>query len=156
MDSIEGGIVVTNGDESSLVSEMKENQDQDPIFLDLKASVHRQRVLAFEQGGDGVLKYQGRLFVPHIDGLQERILEESHISKYSIHPGATKMYHDFRELYWWEGMKKDTAEFVAKCFNCQQVKVEHQRPRGLDQRIELLELKWEMINMEFITGLLRS
>ena len=33
MDSTEGGIVVTNGVKSSLVSEVKENQNQDPIFL---------------------------------------------------------------------------------------------------------------------------
>ena len=36
MDSTKGGIVVTNGAESSLVSEVKEKQDQDPILLDLK------------------------------------------------------------------------------------------------------------------------
>ena len=36
MDSIEGGIVMTNGAESSLVSEVKRKQDQDPILLDLK------------------------------------------------------------------------------------------------------------------------
>ena len=49
---------------------MKEKQDEDPIFLDLKANVHKYRVLAFEQGGDGVLKYQGRLCLPRLDGLQ--------------------------------------------------------------------------------------
>ncbi|KAH0728063.1 hypothetical protein KY284_003928 [Solanum tuberosum] len=69
MDSTEGGIVVTNGAESSLVSEVKEKQDQDPILLDLKANVHKQKVLAFEQGGDSVLRYQGRLCIPMVDGL---------------------------------------------------------------------------------------
>ena len=119
IDSTEGGIVVTNGAESSLVFEVKEKQDQDPIFLELKANVHKQRVLAFEQGGDGVLRYQGRLCVPMVDGLQERIMEEAHSSRYSIHPGSTKMYRDLREVYWWEGMKKDIARFVVKCSNCQ-------------------------------------
>ncbi|WMV31865.1 hypothetical protein MTR67_025250 [Solanum verrucosum] len=83
-------------------------------------------------------------------------MDEAHSSRYSIHPGSTKMYRDLREVYWWNGMKKGIAEFVAKCPNCQQVKVEHQRPGGLAQRIELPEWKWEMINMDFITGLLRS
>ena len=32
----------------------------------------------------------------------------------SIHPGSTKMYHDHKEVIWWEGLKKDIAEFVAK------------------------------------------
>ena len=72
-----------------------------------------------------LLKYQGRLCVPKVDRLQERILEEAHSSRYSIHPGSTKMYRDLTEVYCWEGMEKDIAEFVAKCLNCQQVKVEH-------------------------------
>ncbi|WMV54428.1 hypothetical protein MTR67_047813 [Solanum verrucosum] len=43
-----------------------------------------------------------------------------------VENGATKMYCDLWEVYWWNGMKKDIAEFVAKCPNCQQVKFEHQ------------------------------
>ena len=50
-------------------------------------------------------------------------------------------------------MKKDIAEFVPKCSNYQQVKVERQRPGGLVQNIELPEWKWDM---NFITGLPRS
>ena len=53
-------------------------------------------------------------------------------------------------------MKKGIVEFVANCPNCKEVKVEHQRPVGLDQNIELLEWKWEMINMDFVTGLPKS
>ena len=50
-------------------------------------------------------------------------------------------------------MKKSITKFVVKCLNCQQVKVEHQSPDGMTQNIGLLEWKWEMMNMEFITGL---
>ena len=55
MDSTEGGILEANGAESSLVLEVKEKKDQDPIFIDLKVNVHKKRVLNFEEGGDGVL-----------------------------------------------------------------------------------------------------
>ena len=48
MDSTEGGIMVTNGAKSSLVLEVKEKQDQDTIFIYLKANVHNKRVLSFE------------------------------------------------------------------------------------------------------------
>ncbi|KAH0669343.1 hypothetical protein KY285_023504 [Solanum tuberosum] len=118
----------------------------------LGANVHKQKVLAFEQGGDSVLRYQGRLCVPMVDGLQERIMEEAHNSRYSIHLSSTKIYRDLREVYWWNILKKGIAEFVANCPNCQQVKVENQRPGGLAQNIELPEWKWEMINMDFITA----
>lgn len=46
-----------NGDEPSLVLDVQEKQDQDPILLGLKENVHKQRVLAFEQMGDDVLRY---------------------------------------------------------------------------------------------------
>ena len=102
-----------------------------------------------------MLKYQGRLSVPRVDELQDRIVEEAHISRYSINPVSTKMYRDLRELYLWEGMKKKIIGFVAKCSNWQQVKVDHQRPGCLAQYIDFLEWKWEMVNMDFIIFLPR-
>ncbi|WMV54739.1 hypothetical protein MTR67_048124 [Solanum verrucosum] len=98
MDSIERGIVVMNGDESSLVLEVKEKQGKDPIFPELKANVHKKKVMDFEQRRDGVLRHQDRLCVPRVDELQERIMEEAHSSRYSIYPGFAKMYRDLREV----------------------------------------------------------
>lgn len=46
------------------------------------------------------------------------------------------MYHDLKQIYWWDGMK-DIAEYVAKCPNCQQVKAKHLKPGGLTQIIEV-------------------
>ncbi|KAH0651783.1 hypothetical protein KY284_031695 [Solanum tuberosum] len=89
-------ITVQNGSESSLVAEVKEKQDSDPILLQLKGAVHQQRVEVFSQGGDGVLCYQGRLYVPKVGELRQQILTEAHNSRYSIHPGANKMYRDLR------------------------------------------------------------
>ena len=73
--------------------------------------------------------------MPNVDDLRNRIVEEVHGSRYSIHPCSTKMYYDLRELFWWEGLKRDIAEFVAKCPNFQKVKAEHQNPSGLVQEI---------------------
>ena len=95
----DGGVTVQNGAESSLVVEVKEKQDSDPILLELKGAVRNQRVEVFSQGGDGVLRYQGRLCVPDVGELRQHILAEAHNSRYSIHPDATKMYRDLREVY---------------------------------------------------------
>ncbi|XP_070008038.1 uncharacterized protein [Nicotiana sylvestris] len=80
-----------------------------------------------------VLKLNDRLCVPDVDGIRKAIMEEAHSSRYSIHPGATKMYLDLKELYWRKGIKKQVADYEAKCLNCQQVKAEHRRPGGLAQ-----------------------
>ena len=50
-------------------------------------------------------------------------------------------------------MKKDMAEYISRCMKCQQVKVEHQHPAGLLQPLPVPEWKWEVISMDFITGL---
>ncbi|WMV41696.1 hypothetical protein MTR67_035081 [Solanum verrucosum] len=123
---------------------------------ELKEAVLRKSVEAFSQGGDGVLRYQGRLCVPNVDDLREQILSEAYSSRYFIHPGATKMYSDLREIYWWNGMKKDIAGFVAKCPNYQQEKVEHKKPGGLSQDISISTWKWEDLNMDFIVGFPRT
>ncbi|XP_070054506.1 uncharacterized protein [Nicotiana tomentosiformis] len=70
-------------------------------------------------------------FVKIIRGLRQQVMREAHSSRFSIHPGETKMYHDIRGIYRWGGMKKDIADFVAQCPNCQQVKIENQKPDGL-------------------------
>ena len=66
------------------------------------------------------------------------------------------MYKDLRQDYWWLGMKRDIAQFVAQCLVCQQVKTEHQRPTGTLQPLSILEGKWEHITMDFVTGLPRT
>nr|GEY70729.1 hypothetical protein [Tanacetum cinerariifolium] len=62
------------------------------------------------------------------------ILNEAYISRYPVHPGTDKMYHDMCDMYWWLGMKRDIAIYISKCLNCAKVKVGHQRPSGLLQQ----------------------
>ncbi|GJU76107.1 putative nucleotidyltransferase, ribonuclease H [Tanacetum coccineum] len=84
------------------------------------------------------------------------IMLEYHKSKYSIHPGSDKMYHDLRKLYWWPNMKANTATYVSKCLTCAKVKAEHQKPSGLLQQPKIPVWKWERITMDFITKLPRT
>ena len=53
-------------------------------------------------------------------------------------------------------MKKDVTEFVAQCLICQQVKIEHQRLRGLLQSLEIPQMKWDIVMMDFVTSLPKS
>ncbi|XP_075074805.1 uncharacterized protein LOC142162357 [Nicotiana tabacum] len=150
------GVVVQNIAGSSLVAEVEMRQFEDPELVKIKESIPFQKKQLFEQSDDGILKYKGRWCVPNVGELRKQIMTEMHQSRYSVHPGSTKMYHDLRQLYWWNGIKKDIATFGAQCPNCQQVKAEHQKPGGLLQNIEIPAWKWESINMDFITGLPNS
>ncbi|GJY34890.1 reverse transcriptase domain-containing protein [Tanacetum coccineum] len=102
------------------------------------------------------LYFIDRIWVPLVGSVRTMIMDEAHRSKYSVHPGADKMYHDLRDMYWWPGMKRDIATYVSKCLTCSKVKAEHQRPSGLLQQPEIPEWKWDKITMDFITKLPRS
>ena len=58
-----------------------------------------------------------------------------------------------RKQFYWPGLKKDVAKYLAQCIECQQVKEEQRHPVGLLQPLPILEWKWETISMDFITGL---
>jgi hypothetical protein len=53
-------------------------------------------------------------------------------------------------------MKRDVAKYVALYDTCQRVKVEHPRPAGLLQPLQVPEWKWEEIAMDFIVGFPRT
>ncbi|GJR77500.1 putative reverse transcriptase domain-containing protein [Tanacetum coccineum] len=102
---------------------------------------------------DGTLCLDNRSWLPCYGDTRSLIMHESHKSKYYIHPGSDKMYHDLKMLYWWPNMKADIATYVSKCLTCAKVKAEHQRPSGLLVQPDIPEWKWEKITMDFITKL---
>jgi hypothetical protein len=70
------------------------------------------------------------------------------------HPGVTKMREDLKPLFFWKGRKADIVNYMVRCLECQQVKVEHRHLIGLLQPHAILKSKWEVISMDFIVGLL--
>ena len=67
-------VTIQKWEESSLIVEVKEKQDNDLILLELKGAFHNHRVEVFSKGGDGVLR-QGRLCLPNVVELRKHILE---------------------------------------------------------------------------------
>ena len=72
-----------------------------------------------------ILKFRDRVYVLNLRDLRQKILDEAHRAKYTVHPRATKMYRDLRDVYWWLGMKASVARRVAQCDVCKRVKIEH-------------------------------
>jgi len=102
---------------------------------------------------DGILTYKGRIYILDVAYLRRVVMDEIHQAPYSGNPGYHKTITTARKQYFFLGMKRDMAEYISRCMKCQQVKVEHQHPAGLLQALLVLEWKWEIISMDFITGL---
>nr|GEW13115.1 retrotransposon protein, putative, Ty3-gypsy subclass [Tanacetum cinerariifolium] len=102
------------------------------------------------------LHFMNCIWVSLVGGVRTIIMDEAHKTRYSVHPGADKIYHDLRDMYWWSRMKRVIATYVSKCLTCSKVKAEHQRPSGLLQQPKIPKWKWDKITMDFITKLHRS
>nr|GFC09957.1 retrotransposon protein, putative, Ty3-gypsy subclass [Tanacetum cinerariifolium] len=134
-----------------LISWIKEAQKEDSEIWTIVENLNKQ--VEFHLDEDNVLWHGTRLVVPIDATLREALLTEAHSSPFSVHPSCTKMYHDLKQYFWWSGMKRDVATFVARCLICQQVKIEHQRASGLLQHLDIPVWKWDEISMDFVTGL---
>ena len=116
---------------SSLLSRVIESQWQDAEIVSIRDRV--QSGMGNEGWTvpvDGSLRYRGRVVVPQLTDLREEILREFHYSRFSMHPGGTKMYQDLRRQYYLSGMKRHVGDFVRRCLTCQQVKANYQKPAG--------------------------
>nr|GEY13877.1 putative reverse transcriptase domain-containing protein [Tanacetum cinerariifolium] len=121
-----------------------------------KEDLGRMQKQIFKICSNGIRYHDKRIWLPLYGGLRDLIMHESHKSKYSIHPGSTKMYQDLRKLYWWPNMKADIATYVSQCLTCAKVKAEHLKPSCLLQQPKIPEWKWENLTMDFVTGLPRT
>jgi hypothetical protein len=83
------------------------------------------------------------------------ILHEMHNFPYAGHPGYLKTMEVIKSDYFWLGMKREIAEYIARCMECQKVKDEHRHPAGLLQPWPIHEWKWEVVTMDFFTELPR-
>lgn len=74
--------------------------------------------------------------MPNMVYLRNQILKEADGSPYWINPGSNKIYYDVRGVFWWDFLKWDMAEFVAKCPNFKQVKTVQQKLGDLLEEIK--------------------
>ena len=56
-----------------------------------------------------------------------------------------------RKDYFLPNMKNEVAEYIVKCIEFQQVKIEHRLPTFILQPFPIPDWKWEIINPNFIT-----
>nr|GEZ80716.1 retrotransposon protein, putative, Ty3-gypsy subclass [Tanacetum cinerariifolium] len=107
----------------------------------------------FETRSDGTLCIEKQSWLPCFRGLRDLIMNGSHKSKYSIHPGSDEMYHDLKKLYLWPNVKAEITTYVSKCLTYAKVKAEYQKPCSLLVQSEIPQWKWERITMDFVTKL---
>jgi hypothetical protein len=74
---------------------------KDEKVQEIKRNIKEEKSLGFIENNQGVLWYKGRICVPNIKELKDKILREAHNSAYSIHLGGNRMYRHLKATYWW-------------------------------------------------------
>jgi hypothetical protein len=103
---------------SILLQEIRKGQLEDEKIQEINRNIKEEKSPGFSEEDEGMLWYKGRICMPNVKELKDKILREAHESAYSIHPGGNKIYHDLKATYWWYNMKRDVAKYVALCDTC--------------------------------------
>ncbi|GJU99726.1 putative reverse transcriptase domain-containing protein [Tanacetum coccineum] len=114
--------------EAQIEAQKPENIKNEDVGGMIRKDIPKEKL---EPRADGTLCLNGRSWLPCYGDLRTVIMNESHKSKYSVHPGSDKMYQDMKKLYWWPNMKADIATYIPHC-------------------------KWDNITMDFVTKLPKS
>jgi hypothetical protein len=127
--------------------------DEDVQLIKQKLDEEDPKYNCFCKDSKDVVWFEQPLVVPSNPELRKEIFDEAHLSKFSIHPGSTKMYQDIKKNFWWSNMKVDVAKYVAECDTCHRVKASHLKSAGVLQPLTIPLWKWDDISMDFIVGL---
>jgi hypothetical protein len=142
--------------ESVILQRIIDAQKNDEGMKHIHEKIAAGKAKCFKKDDQDIVWFNNRIVVPKNEEILQQILDEAHLSRYSIHPGSTKMYHDLKQHYWWTKMKIEIARYVARCDTCRRVKAIHMKTVGPLQSLPIPIWKWEDISMDFIMGLPRT
>ncbi len=139
---------------STLPEEVQQSLSDDAFFGPLVKEIQNQPNLKHLEDytlKDGLLFFRRRMCVP--SPLRNQILKEAHESPLAAHPGYQKLFSSLKQNFFWPRMKKDALEFTRQCLICQKIKAERVKIPGKLQPLDVPQMKWECISMDFITGI---
>jgi hypothetical protein len=82
--------------ESVLLQRIIDAQNNDEGMKYIHEKIKTERAKCFRKDDQGIVCFNNRIVVPKNEEIRQQILDESHLSRYSIHPRSTKMYHDLK------------------------------------------------------------
>ena len=99
------------------------------------------------------LLFRGRRWVPNSEPLRTRILQGTHDSVLTGHPGREMMSALLARQFFWPGVSADVRRFVRNCNLCSANKVWRDRKQGLLKPLPIPQRVWRHISIDFIEKL---
>jgi hypothetical protein len=104
--------------ETDVKERVKNVQRTNPFFQTVTMYLQQEstevKYEGYQMNEGGLLTYRNRFYIPVCDDLKRFIMDELHKKPYSGHPGYQKMITATRKQFYWPGLKKDIAKYLAK------------------------------------------
>lgn len=97
--------------------------------------------------------YRSRIWLPCGFSLIPTLITEYHATPTGGHTGVAKIVARVLENFYWQGLRENVAQFVAKCVDCQVTKYEAKQLAGLLCPLPVPSRPWEDLSLDFIAGL---
>ena len=107
-------------------------------------------------GDDGLLRQDGKIYVPSTGDLRTRVLQFKHDHILSGHFGQNKTLELVRREYSWPNLRTFVKDFCKSCTTCMRSKSQRHKPYGFLKQLPIPEFPWNSISMDFIEQLPES
>ncbi|KAF1324365.1 polyprotein, partial [Globisporangium splendens] len=94
-----------------------------------------------------------RLCVPNSSKLVTDVIQEFHDAPVAAHPGVRRTQLKAAQWHYWPALEKDIHEYVGSCQTCARWKSNNRKKIGLMMPIPTPQEYWDVVSMDFITGL---
>jgi hypothetical protein len=154
-----GTQLITLTPDNSLIAEIQEkmklNKEIQEVVNKLRRGVTRDSKipLGLCQDDNGLLLYEGLIWVPNNDKLRLRIQHPHHDAQAAGHPGRAKTLELVSWNHYWPQIRQYVNRYVDHCDTCKRIKPIKHAPFGLLRPLQIPERPWESIYMDVITGL---
>jgi hypothetical protein len=129
-DTEESGLLAISAPHFDFITRLRQAQAMDPALAAIHEGVGVGTRDAPWAVADGMVTYEGRLYIPPAWPLLQEIVAAVHDDG---HEGVHRTLHRLRRDFHFPNMRRLVQDFVRACTTCQRFKSEHLHPAGLLQ-----------------------
>ena len=102
---------------------------------------------------NGRLRYRERIWIPDFEPLRTELVQQTHDSTLTGHPGRDATLAILSRRFYWPGVSQYVRKFSNNCDVCGRITTWRDKRWGLLKPLPIPNRIWREISMDFITGL---